>query len=128
MPLTAASTSVVVASIPALIGFTPEDSLVLIATLTKDNGSASSGTLARIDLAHLAHDPEGCARHFTRQCADLPVLCVTGIVVRSAEDDTAGDDALPLRADVDSVIAQLAKHGFVDVVSVPAIAEGARWR
>ncbi|MFF1612289.1 DUF4192 domain-containing protein [Amycolatopsis sp. NPDC058278] len=129
MPLTPASTSVVVASIPALLGFIPEDSLVLIATLTKDPGSASSGPLARIDLAHLAHDPEGCARHFNRQCADLPVLCVTGVVVRSVDDDTAGDDALPLRADVDSGIAQLAKHGFadVDVVSVPDIAEGARW-
>jgi hypothetical protein len=130
MPLTLASTSVVVASIPALLGFMPEDSLVLIATLTKDTGSASSGPLARIDLAHLAHDPEGCARHFNRQCADLPVLCVTGVVVRSVDGGTAGDDALPLRADVDSVIAQLAEHGFVDVdvVSVPDIAEGARWR
>ncbi|WP_103337702.1 DUF4192 domain-containing protein [Amycolatopsis sp. CA-126428] len=130
MPLTPASTSVIVASIPALIGFMPEDSLVLIATLTKDAGSASSGPLARIDLAHLANDPEGCARHFNRQCADLPVLRVTGVVVRSVDDGTAGDDALPLRADVDSVIAQLAEHGFVDVdvVSVPDIAEGARWR
>ncbi|WP_410573350.1 DUF4192 domain-containing protein [Amycolatopsis sp. cmx-4-61] len=130
MPLTPASTSVVVASIPALLGFTPEDSLVLIATLTKDPGSASSGPLARIDLAHLAHDPEGCARHFKRQCADLPVLCVTGVVVRSVDDDTAGDDALPLRADVDNVIARLANHGFadVDIVHVPDITEGARWR
>ncbi|WP_410598027.1 DUF4192 domain-containing protein [Amycolatopsis sp. lyj-23] len=130
MPLTLASTSVVVASIPALLGFMPEDSLVLIATLTKDTGSASSGPLARIDLTHLAGHADYCVRHFNRQCADLPVLCVTGVVVRSVDDGTAGDGALPLRADIDSVIAQLAEHGFVDVdvVSVPSIAEGARWR
>ncbi|GHG30213.1 MULTISPECIES: DUF4192 domain-containing protein [Amycolatopsis] len=125
MPLTPADTSVVVASIPALLCFMPEDSLVLIATLTKDTGSASSGPLARIDLAHLAHDPEGCAQHFNRQCADLPVLCMTGVVV-----GTDGVDSLPLRADIEAIITALADHGFtdVDIVHVPDIAEGARWR
>src|SRR4051794_7088926 len=99
MPLTLASTSVVVASIPALVGFTPENSLVLIVTLINDHGSAGTGPLTRIDLTHLAHDPEDCAQQFTRQCGSLPVSCVTGVVV-CTDEDTAGNGALPLRADV----------------------------
>ncbi|MEV4049549.1 DUF4192 domain-containing protein [Amycolatopsis sp. NPDC049688] len=130
MPLTLASTSVVVASIPALIGFTPENSLVLIATLTNDDGSAGTGPLTRIDLTHLTRHADDCVQLFSRQCGELAVSCVTGVVVRADDEDTADDGALPPRADVDSVIAQLAERGFVDVdvVSVPAIAEGARWR
>ncbi|MBE8524212.1 DUF4192 domain-containing protein [Amycolatopsis sp. H6(2020)] len=130
MPLTLASTTSVVASIPALIGFMPDNSLVLITTLTNDDGSASTGPLTRIDLTHLADNPQDCARQFNRQCGDLPVLCVTGAVVRSVNGDAAGGNSLPLRADVDTVIAVLAEHGFtdVDIVHVPAIAAGAHWR
>ncbi len=54
-----------------------------------------------------------------------PVLCVTGIVI-----DNTASDTLPLREDIDAVLALLAEYGFADVevVHVPAIAEGARWR
>jgi hypothetical protein len=130
MPLTLASTTSAVASIPALIGFIPDDSLVLITTLTNDDGSASTGPLTRIDLTHLTHHAKDCALHFNRQCGDLPVFCVTGVVVRSVDGDAVGDESLPLRADIDTVIELLAEHGFtdVDLVYVPAIAEGARWR
>lgn len=130
MPLALASTTSVVASIPALLGFIPDDSLVLITTLTNDDGSVTTGTLTRIDLTHLTHNTDDCVRHFNRQCGDLPVLCVTGIVVRAIDEDAAGDESLPLRADIDTVVELLAEHGFtdVDLVHVPAVAEGARWR
>ncbi|WP_328617261.1 DUF4192 domain-containing protein [Amycolatopsis sp. NBC_00355] len=129
MPVTLAGTTSIVASIPALIGFVPHDSLVLFTALTRDDGSVTAGPLTRIDLAHLTRHAGDCVRQFNRQVADLPVLCVTGIVVHAVnEDDTA--DAVPLREDVDAVVALLAEFGFTDVevVHVPAIAEGARWR
>ncbi|MGW5748549.1 DUF4192 domain-containing protein [Amycolatopsis sp. NPDC003861] len=129
MPLTPASTTTIVASLPALLGFIPDDSLVLTTALTNDDGSVTTGPLARIDLTRLTGHAEDCARHFNRQCGNLPVLCVIGIVVRTVDEDNA-DGSLPQRADVDSVIEQLVEHGFtdVDVVHVPAVAEGARWR
>ncbi|MFF1612259.1 DUF4192 domain-containing protein [Amycolatopsis sp. NPDC058278] len=127
MPLTVASTTSIVASIPALTGFVPHDSLLLITALTHDDGSVTTGPLMRADLAHLTDNAADCVRQFNRQCADLPVLCVTGIVVCAVDD--AGD-SLPLRADVHAVVALLAEHGFTDtdIVHVPAIADGARWR
>jgi hypothetical protein len=130
MSLTLASTTTIVASLPALLGFIPDNSLVLITALTNDDGSVTTGPLTRIDLTHLTGHADDCVQQFNRQCGDLPVLCVTGIVVRTVDEDNAGDGSLPQRTDVDSVIEQLAKHGFtdVDVVHVPAFAEGARWR
>ncbi len=130
MSLTLASTTTLVASLPALLGFIPDDSLVLITALTNDDGSVTTGPLARIDLTRLTGHAEDCARHFNRQCGNLPVSCVIGIVVRTVDEDDADDGPLPQRADVDSVIEQLAEHGFtdVDVVHVPTVAEGARWR
>ncbi|WIV60649.1 DUF4192 domain-containing protein [Amycolatopsis nalaikhensis] len=130
MSLTLASTTTIVASLPALLGFIPDDSLVLITALTNDDGSVITGPLARIDLTHLTGHADDCARHFNRQCGDLPVSCVIGIVVRTVDGDNADDGSRPQRTDVDSVIEQLAEHGFtdVDVVHVPAVAEGARWR
>ncbi|WP_410598014.1 DUF4192 domain-containing protein [Amycolatopsis sp. lyj-23] len=130
MPLALASTTSVVASIPALVGFVPGHSLVLITTLTNDDGTASTGPLTRIDLTRLTHHADYCARQFHRQCVDLPVLCVTGVVVGTVDQNAALGDSLPLHADVDAVIARLAERGFtdVDIVHVPAIAEGARWR
>ncbi|MET8997197.1 DUF4192 domain-containing protein [Amycolatopsis sp. NPDC004169] len=130
MSLTRASITSVVASIPALLGFVPHDSLVLLSALTHEQGKVSTGPIARIDLAHITHDPGDAVKQFNRLCGDLPVLCVTGILVRTVDDNAATDDSLPLRAEVDTVVARLAEHGFidVDVVHVPAIAEGARWR
>lgn len=130
MPLALASTTTVVASIPALIGFMPHDSLVLITTLRNDDGSVTTGPLTRIDLAHLTRHADDCVRQFNRQCADLPVLCVTGILVRTVDEDAASDASLPLRADVDTVVELLTEYGFtdVDVVHVPAVAQDARWR
>jgi hypothetical protein len=128
MSLTPASTTTIVASLPALLGFIPDDSLVLISALINDDGSVTIGPLARIDLTRLTGHAEDCARHFNRQCGDLPVSCVIGIVVRTVVRESA-DGSLPRRTDVDSVIEQLAEHGFtdVDVVHVPAVADGARW-
>ncbi|WP_284740265.1 DUF4192 domain-containing protein [Amycolatopsis sp. RTGN1] len=130
MSLTLASTTAVVASIPALIGFVPDDSLMLITTLTNDDGSVTTGPLIRIDLTHLTSHADDCVLQFNRQCGDLPILCVTGILVRTIDEDATSDDSLPLRAEVDTVVELLAEHGFtdVDVVHVPAIAEGAHWR
>jgi hypothetical protein len=129
MSLTLAGTTSIVASIPALIGFVPHDSLVLVTTLTRDDGSVTTGPLTRIDLAHLTRHAGDCVRLFNRQVADLPVLCVTGIIIRTVDEDAAADP-LPLREDVDTVGGLLAEFGFTDVevVHVPAIAEGARWR
>ncbi|MFJ7212686.1 DUF4192 domain-containing protein [Amycolatopsis sp. NPDC098790] len=128
MSLTPASTTTLVASLPALLGFIPDDSLVLITALTNHDGSVTTGPLARIDLTRLTDHTDDCARHFNRQCGNLPVVCVIGIVVRTVDDDA--DGSLPHRTDVHSVIEQLAEHGFtdVDVVHVPAVAGGARWR
>ncbi|SEF38153.1 protein of unknown function [Amycolatopsis pretoriensis] len=130
MPPTPASTTTIVASLPALLGFIPEDSLVLITALTNDDGSVTTGPLARIDLTRITGHADDCARHVNRQCGNLPVFCVIGIVVRTVDEDNADGESLPQRTDVDSLIEQLAEHGFtdVDVVHVPAVAEGARWR
>jgi uncharacterized protein DUF4192 len=130
MSLTLASTTTIVASLPALLGFIPDDSLVLITALTNDDGTVTTGPLTRIALTHLTGHADDCVQQFNRQCGDLPVLCVTGIVVCTVDEDNAGDDLLPLCADVDTVVTKLADHGFtdVDVVHVPAVAEGARWR
>ncbi|WP_372667958.1 DUF4192 domain-containing protein [Amycolatopsis kentuckyensis] len=130
MSLTLASTTTIVASLPALLGFIPDDSLMLITALTDHDGSVTTGPLARIDLTRLTGHADDCARHFNRQCGNLPVVCVIGIVVRAVDEDDAGDGSLPQRTDVDSVIEQLAEYGFtdVDVVHVPAVAGGARWR
>jgi hypothetical protein len=129
MALTVASTTSVVASIPALMGFIPHDSLVLLPAFARADGSATTGPLMRADLADLIHDAADCLQSFPRQLADLPVLCVTGVVVCETDQDTAAD-ALPQRESVDTLTSLLAEHGFtdIDVIHVPAIADGARWR
>jgi hypothetical protein len=128
MALTISSTTAVVASIPALIGFVPHESLVLLTTLAHGNGSVTTGPLMRVGLTHLVQDAEDCIGRFAKRFADLPVDCVIGIVVRDLTQDTAGES--PLRERVDTVVALLAENGFtdLDIVHVPAIAADARWR
>ncbi len=71
----------------------------LVLLTAHDNGSVTTGPLMRPHLDQLTDNAANCVRQFTRQCAD-------------------------------AVIAQPARHGFtdVDIVHVPAIADGARWR
>jgi uncharacterized protein DUF4192 len=118
--------SELIAAIPALLGFVPHDSLVLLATLPETDGSPTLGPMMRVDLASAEHDPAGCIIQWAQLLADLPVLAVTCVVVGHISDETT----LPARTAVDTILEVLRQRGVtsLDIVHLPEFAAGARWR
>jgi hypothetical protein len=131
MALTTDSTGDVLAGLPAIIGFVPRHSLVLISALHDTDGTCIAGPMLRADLGYVVTNPGQYVDAFARQVGDRPVQSVLAAMIRpltNPDDDTD----LPRRDTADTITTLLAGHGFtdidIDVVHVPDISTGARWR
>lgn len=129
MTLTIDGTGDVLAGLPAIIGFVPRHSLVLLATIHRSDNSCTVGSTMRADLGHVVANPGQYVDLFARQTGDLPVRGVLAIVIRPLNNPS--DDAdLPQRDTADTIATLLTGHSLddIEVVHVPDIAAGARWR
>ncbi|MFB9686148.1 DUF4192 domain-containing protein [Amycolatopsis plumensis] len=129
MALTIDGTSDVLAGLPAIFGFVPRHSLVLLSTLHHTDRFTKVGPMNRADLGYVVADPAPAVDAFARQVGDLPVQNVLAAMIRPSTNP-ADDTDLPRRDTADTITTLLNDHGFtdIDVVHVPDIAAGARWR
>ncbi|MEV6644320.1 DUF4192 family protein [Amycolatopsis sp. NPDC051371] len=129
MTLTIDGTGYMLAGLPAIIGFVPRHSLVLLSTLHRSNTLCTVGPMIRADLGYVVTDPGQYVDAFARQVDDLPVQSVLAAVIRPL-NEPADDTDLPRRDTADTIATSLTGHGLtdIDVVHVPDIAPGARWR
>ncbi|MET8848611.1 DUF4192 domain-containing protein [Amycolatopsis sp. NPDC004625] len=129
MTITINGTSQVLAGLPALFGFVPRHSLILLSTLHHTDNTCKVGPMIRADLAHVVTNPGQAVDTFARQVGDRPVHSVLAAMIHPLTNP--GDNTtLPQRNTADTIAALLTGHGFtdIDVIHVPDIAADARWR
>ncbi|WP_103355930.1 DUF4192 domain-containing protein [Amycolatopsis sp. CA-128772] len=129
MTITIDGTSDVLAGLPALFGFVPRRSLVLLSTLHHTDSTCMVGPMIRADLSDVVTNPKRAVDAFARQVGDQPVHGVVAAMIRPLTNP-GNDTKLPQRDTADTIAALLTGHGFtdIDVVHVPDIAADARWR
>ncbi|WP_280335045.1 DUF4192 domain-containing protein [Nocardia wallacei] len=119
-----------ITAVPALLGFYPADSLVLVTLVHRPEGETLFiGVAARLDL-HIACDHLGSVAvdvaAIARQEAAAALLI---LIVDSTADGPDSGRAQPHRAIIDALRCELAVNGVavLDAWAVPAIEHGARW-
>ena len=115
-----------IASLPALLGFVPAQSVVVIST-RRENGTNRIGAMARADLPTDPADAEGLAAAVHARIARSGADAVNVVIV--AEHDEQGEE-LPHRTLVAAVAATFAASGIetAHTVWTPRVAAGASWR
>ncbi|GAA3586765.1 DUF4192 domain-containing protein [Amycolatopsis ultiminotia] len=114
-----------VATIPALLGFIPSNSLVLIATTPTSVGQVHVGPIIRCDLATVRIAGTSIVSTGLTRLADEPVHDISGFLIGA---DTS--DESPLRDMADEVAELLRQSGFRirHLIHVPELVAGARWQ
>ncbi|MFJ1768012.1 DUF4192 domain-containing protein [Amycolatopsis sp. NPDC088138] len=114
------------AAIPALIGFTPTDSLVIVAAVVHADGTVRLGRTTRFDLDLATRLPRMVAADLSRALGGQPVQRLIGVVVR---DTTSGTADLPYRAELDELTDRLYEAGFtgIELLHLPSFTAGATW-
>jgi hypothetical protein len=113
------------AAIPALIGFIPTDSLVIVAAVVHADGTVRLGRTSRFDLDLAMRLPQMIARDLSRALGDQPVQRLIGVVVH----DTSGAADLPYRAQLRELTDRLHEAGFtsIELLHLPSFTAGATW-
>ncbi|GHG30208.1 MULTISPECIES: DUF4192 domain-containing protein [Amycolatopsis] len=114
------------AAIPALIGFVPTDSLVIVAAVVHADGTVRLGRITRFDLDLAMRLPRVIVADLNRALGDQPVQRLIGAVVH---DNTIDTNDLPYRAQLHELTHRLREAGFVNIelLHVPAFTAGAPW-
>lgn len=114
------------AAIPALIGFVPTDSLVIVAAVVHADGTVRLGRTSRFDLDLATRLPQMIARDLSRALGGQPVQRLIGVVVH---DNTSGAADLPYRAELDELTSRLHEAGFtgIELLHLPSFTAGATW-
>lgn len=113
------------AALPALIGFTPTDSLVIVAAVVHTNGKVRIGRIARFDLDLAMRLPRVVVTDLSRALGDKPVKRLIGTVIHDTNDTTD----LPYRSQLHELIRQMHESGFTstEFLHVPTFTPGATW-
>ncbi|MFJ7212693.1 DUF4192 domain-containing protein [Amycolatopsis sp. NPDC098790] len=113
------------AAIPALIGFVPVDSLVIVAAVVHTDGTVRLGRTTRFDLDLAMRLPQRVVTHLDRALGDRPVQRLIGAVVHDPSDSTD----LPYRPQLHQLTHRLHESGFVNVelLHLPSFTAGAVW-
>ncbi|WIV52865.1 DUF4192 domain-containing protein [Amycolatopsis nalaikhensis] len=113
------------AAIPALLGFTPTNSLVIVAAVEHTDGSVRLGRTTRFDLDLAVRLPRVVVADLSRALGDQPVQRLIGAVVH----DTSATDDLPYRSQLHQLVHQLHESGFtsIEFLHVPSFTAGATW-
>jgi hypothetical protein len=114
------------AALPAIIGYYPTESLILLVITPADDGKDLFGSLMVRDLTTLATEPTRSAHTFLSSLGTEPILKIIGIIV-SDRSHEASD--LPLREQVDdfTVACHTAGHQSVEFAYLPRFSSGATW-
>ncbi|MFJ9782533.1 DUF4192 domain-containing protein [Amycolatopsis sp. NPDC101161] len=114
------------AAIPALIGFVPTDSLVIVAAVVHADGTVRAGRISRFDLDLAMRLPGMVVTTLSRALGGQPVRRLTGAVVH---DNSSATNDLPYRAQLHELTHRLHEAGFtnVELLHVPAFTAGAVW-
>ncbi|WP_410598009.1 DUF4192 domain-containing protein [Amycolatopsis sp. lyj-23] len=123
IPLTEAD---LLAAIPALIGFVPTDSLVIVAAVVHTDGTVRLGRITRFDLDRSMRLPRMVVAILSRALGGQPVQRLIGAVVHG---NTSATNDLPYRAQLHELTHRLHEAGFanVELLHVPAFTAGAAW-
>ncbi|MBE8524219.1 DUF4192 domain-containing protein [Amycolatopsis sp. H6(2020)] len=113
------------AAIPALLGFTPTDSLILVAAVVHSDGTARLGRTTRFDLDPAMRLPQTVVNHLNRALGDRPVQRLIGAVVHDSTDTTD----LPYRPQLHELTHRLHQSGFanIELLHLPTFTAGAAW-
>ncbi|GAA1027150.1 MULTISPECIES: DUF4192 domain-containing protein [Amycolatopsis] len=115
------------ASVPAVCGFYPEESIVVIHMKPREDGRERVGLTMRLDIDHFLADPVKCSEVFAEP---LSTQTSGGIVVIAvSKKDTGGTD-LPWCEEIETLTASLiaAGHPVRAVYFLPEFREGVRCR
>ncbi|WP_103337703.1 DUF4192 domain-containing protein [Amycolatopsis sp. CA-126428] len=114
------------AALPALIGFVPTDSLVIVAAVVHTDGTARLGRITRFDLDLAMRLPRVIVADLNRALGDQPVQRLIGAVVH---DNTSDTNDLPYRSQLHELTHRLHEAGFlnIELLHVPAFTAGAPW-
>ncbi|WP_158889028.1 DUF4192 domain-containing protein [Amycolatopsis anabasis] len=124
------SMSDLIASVPALLGFVPRDSFVLISSINQPDGRRKFGAVQRIDLAQLTEAPTIWASRLAANLADLSVAQLFGVLVPASSGAAPHATVLPLRPTMRTVATTLLQRGLteLDIVFVSQFAAGTPWQ
>ncbi|MEV6871707.1 DUF4192 domain-containing protein [Amycolatopsis sp. NPDC051128] len=113
------------AAIPAVVGFTPNDSLVIVAAVVHTDGTVRLGRTTRFDLDPAMRLPRVIVADLNRALGDQPIQRLIGAVVHDASDTTD----LPYRSQLHQLVHQLHESGFTNTefLHVPSFTPGATW-
>ncbi|WP_370964932.1 DUF4192 domain-containing protein [Amycolatopsis sp. cg9] len=113
------------AAIPALFGFTPTDSLVIVAAVVHTDGTVRLGRTTRFDLDLALRLFRVIVADLSRALGDQPIQRLIGAVVHDTSDATD----LPYRSQLHQLVHQLHESGFTNTefLHVPTFTPGATW-
>lgn len=114
------------AALPALIGFVPTDSLVIVTAVAHADGCVRLGRITRFDLDLAIRLPNMVVATLSRAQGDQPVRRLIGAVIH---DNASGTNELPYRAQLHDLTDRLHEAGFatIELLHVPALTAGAPW-
>lgn len=115
------------ANIPAIVGFYPDEAVILLHLRPGDDGLDRVGVTMRLGLASLAADPAESGRTVIGPLRAQPAGTVLAVVVSQRGNASA---ELPLRAEIDTLASAIteAGHRVREVFFVPEFREGSWWR
>jgi uncharacterized protein DUF4192 len=121
-----AFTDDLLAALPAIIGYYPTNSLILVALMPDDDRQDLLGNLMVQDLAHLATEPDDSAQVFLGALGTYPIQKVVGVIVTDHPHEAPD---LPLRGRVTefTTACHSAGHQDIEFVYLPRFSRGATW-
>jgi hypothetical protein len=113
------------AAIPAVLGFSPADSLVIVAATINSEGAVRMGPVNSFALDTVAHQPVSVVAHLERALGDAPIRRLIGAVVH----DNGGAAELPYRPQLATFTECLRDCGFtnIELLHIPSFAPGVTW-
>ncbi|WP_328617254.1 DUF4192 domain-containing protein [Amycolatopsis sp. NBC_00355] len=113
------------AAIPALLGFSPADALVIVAATVDSEGTVRMGPVNSFALDTVAHQPVSVVAHLERALGDAPLRRIIGAVVH----DNGGAAELPYRAQLATFTECMRDCGFtnIELLHVNSFTPGVTW-
>lgn len=115
------------ASVPAMCGFYPEESLIVIHLKPREDGRERVGVTMRLDIDRFIAEPEECSAVFAKPLRTQPA---GGVVVIAVSKQDTGVAELPWREEIETLTSSItaAGHTIRAVYCLPEFREGVECR